>query len=83
MFNLRIVNLRLDYMKKILYFLSVLMLLIITFNFTIVCKRVNNVSRLALKNIEALSYAETTYERCYGIGSLDCPNSKDKVRIVF
>ena len=59
------------------------MILVSTFNFTIVSKRVNNVSSIALQNIEALSYAETVNEHCYGIGSLDCPDSKSKVKFVF
>lgn len=70
-------------MKKILYFLSVLVLLVTTFNFTIVSKGINNVSHLVLQNIEALSYAETTNGICFGIGSLDCPNSETKVKIVY
>jgi NVEALA protein len=83
MFNLRFVNLRLGYMKKFIYFLSVLMLLVITFNFTLVSKRVNNITRLALQNIEALSYAESTCKSCQGLGSVDCPNSDKKVKVVF
>ena len=70
-------------MKKILYSLSVLVILVGTFNFTIINKRINNVSCIVLKNIEALSYAETVNEQCYGIGSLDCPNSKGKVKFVY
>jgi hypothetical protein len=70
-------------MKKILYSLSVLVILVTAFNFTIVNKRINNVSRIVLQNIEALSYAETTNGICFGIGSLDCPNSEKKVKIVY
>jgi hypothetical protein len=70
-------------MKKILYSLAILVVLIQTFNFTIVHKRVNNVSNLALQNIEALSYAETINGFCLGVGSLDCPISENKVRLVY
>lgn len=82
-FNLHIVNLSLNYMKKILYSLTVLVILVTTFNFTIINKRINNVSCIVLKNIEALSYAETVNDYCFGIGSLDCPNSKEKVKAVL
>ena len=82
-FNLQFVNLILNYMKKILCSLSVLVILVTTFNFTIINKRINNVSCIVLKNIEALSYAETTNENCYGVGSVDCPNSKEKVKFVL
>ena len=80
---MRIINLSLKPMKKILYSLAVLVVLTVTLNFTIVAKRVNNVSSLALQNIEALSFAETIEDHCYGIGSIDCPDSKEKVRFVF
>lgn len=70
-------------MKKILYSLFFLVLLVTTFNFTIINKRINNVSRLALQNIEALSYAESVEQHCYLDGSLDCPISKVKVKIVY
>lgn len=70
-------------MKKALYFLSVLVLLVVTFNFTIVNKRINNVSCLALQNIEALSYAETIGQHCFLDGSLDCPFSNEKVKYVY
>ena len=70
-------------MKKILYSLAVLVLIVITFNFSIVTKRVNNVSSIALQNIEALSYAESTNQSCLGAGSIDCPASKNKVKIVY
>jgi len=70
-------------MKKILYSLAVLILIVITFNFSIVTKRVNNVSSITLQNIEALSYAETTGQHCYYEGSIDCPVSKDKVKFVY
>jgi len=70
-------------MRKILYSVAVIVLIAVTFNFTIVAKRVNNVSCLALQNIEALSFAETNYQSCVGVGSLDCPISENKVRLVF
>jgi len=70
-------------MKKILYSLAVLVLIVITFNFSIVTKRVNNVSSIALQNIEALSYAESTNQSCLGVGSIDCPVSKNKVKFVY
>jgi len=70
-------------MRKILYSLTVIVLLAVTFNFTIVAKRVNNVSCLALQNIEALSYAETTNTICLGDGSLDCPVTGKKVEFVL
>jgi hypothetical protein len=70
-------------MKKILYSLAVLVLIVFTFNFSIVTKRVNNVSSVALQNIEALSYAETTGQQCFFDGSVDCPVSKVKVKIVY
>jgi len=76
-------NLKLNYMKKILYSLSVLVILVTTFNFTIINKHFDNVSCIALQNIEALSYAESTNQSCLGIGSLDCPNSKEKVKFVY
>ena len=34
---------------------------------------------LLLQNIECLSFPEVTYPNCFGIGSVDCPNSKLKV----
>lgn len=70
-------------MKKILYSLSVLVILVTTFNFTIVNKRINNVSRLVLQNIEALSHAESTNQFCQGVGSVDCPLSKSKAKYVY
>ena len=73
---MRIINLSLKPMKKILYSLAVLVVIIQAFNFTIVRKRVNNVSSLALQNIEALSFAETIEDHCYGIGSIDCPDRR-------
>jgi len=70
-------------MKKILYSLAVVALFVITFNFSIVTKRVNNASSIELQNIEALSYAETVGQHCYYDGSVDCPISKDKVKFVY
>jgi len=81
--NLRSVNLSLKDMKKILYSLSVLILIVISFNLTITVKHFNNNSSITLQNIEALSYAETVNNLCYGIGSLDCPNSHEKVKFVL
>jgi len=70
-------------MKKILYSLAVIILFVTTFNFTILYKRINSESYLILQNIEALSYAETINAYCFGIGSLDCPNSNEKVKVVL
>jgi len=70
-------------MKKILYPLAVLVLFVSTFNFSIITKRVNNASSIALQNIEALSYAESTNQSCVGVGSIDCPVSNNKVKLVF
>lgn len=60
-----------------------MVLFVTTFNFTIVNKRVNNVSCLALQNIEALSYAESVGQHCFYDGSIDCPISNDKVKFVY
>lgn len=70
-------------MKKIRYSVFVLVLLISLFNFTIVSKRVNNTSSIALQNVEALSYAESINKSCLGVGSIDCPNSNEKVKFVY
>lgn len=75
--------LKFEVMKKIIYLLSVLILVAISFNLTIVVNHLNSVSYLTLQNIEALSYAETVNELCCGIGSLDCPNSQIKVKFVL
>ena len=71
--------LSLNPMRKVLYSLAVLVVFILTFNFTIVSKHVNNFGSLALQNIEALSYAETAEPVCYGLGSIDCPTERTKV----
>jgi len=82
-FNLQSVNLKFEVMKKIIYLLSVLILVAITFNLTITVKHFNNNSSMTLQNIEALSYAETINKNCVGVGSLDCPNSNFKVKLVY
>lgn len=65
-------------MKKLIYFLLGSIVLVITFNMNIVINR-NNISGISLQNIEALSYAESTEQLCFGIGSIDCPTGHTKV----
>lgn len=76
-------NQEFEVMKKIIYLISVLILVAITFNLTIVINHLNSISYMTLQNIEALSYAETINKNCVGVGSLDCPNSNIKVKLVY
>lgn len=43
----------------------------------------NQFSSINFQNIETLSYAEASSSRCYGTGSVDCSNSKEKVSYVL
>ncbi len=46
--------------------------------------RSDQLTKLTLQNIEALSQGETTTNvQCIGTGSLDCPISSSKVRSIF
>lgn len=41
-----------------------------------------NVTPNNLINVEALAQTESIKYTCYGIGSLDCPSSEDKVKFI-
>lgn len=38
---------------------------------------------VSIQNVEALTNSETISEACYGVGSLDCPYSKNKVLYII
>lgn len=66
-------------MKKLTYFGLVILTCLVVFNTKLTIKN-NQLSAIALNNIETLSYAETSSSRCYGVGSVDCPdNTKTKI----
>lgn len=41
-----------------------------------------NVKTLTFLNVEALAETESSKYTCYGLGSLDCPQSEDKVKFI-
>lgn len=40
-------------------------------------------ANVTMQNIEVLTNSETTSNACYGVGSLDCPYSKNKVLYII
>lgn len=68
-------------MKKPLYFLLILVVFVVTLNIK-VNSTSQKLSEICLQNIETLSFAESSEDRCYGTGSVDCSRSKSKVLYV-
>lgn len=65
-------------MSKITVILYVLFLCAIVFNASQVLSQ--DISQLTMQNIEALSNTESNTFHCFGLGSVDCPNSRIKVK---
>lgn len=43
----------------------------------------SSISQLSLSNVEALADIEGNKCKCLGVGSLDCPFNKDKVKFIW
>ena len=69
-------------MKKTMYALLTLVLFIGALNISITGYS-DQTTAVYLSNIETLSYAESSENSCFGTGSIDCPSSSNKVRIIF
>ncbi len=70
-------------MKKKLFVVALLSVLLFTFLYTSTSKE-KVVSGILLDNIEALAADETAIPAwCIGVGSIDCPWSSAKVQRVF
>lgn len=68
-------------MKESLVFIGVLA--IFTIGYLYRKNTSMEMSSLILENVEALSYPEFGIYDCFGIGSVDCPISRDKVEMVY
>lgn len=67
--------------QKLLF--SLLFLLALGIGVQLKTEYVDYQYKFGLFNIEALSFAESSGGECYGKGSIDCPNSKDKVIYIY
>lgn len=65
-------------MKKTMYALLTFVVFIGALNINITGHS-DQIPAIYLSNIETLSYAESSENRCYGIGSVDCTAAKTKV----
>ena len=76
---LQLIDKTIVYMKKLLFF-SILMMAVLSVNYSLKEPRVNT---LLLDNIEALAADEQDVPtNCWGSGSVDCPVTKVKVEYV-
>ena len=69
-------------MKKTMYALLTLVVFVGALNINITGHS-DQIPAIYLSNIETLSYAESSENRCFGTGSIDCPSSSNKVKIIF
>lgn len=68
-------------MKKHFKYLALLSLLLVVYQ--VQKKSVLKVNGVTLYNIEALANTETSTCICIGVGSIDCPSSKEKTKVVI
>ncbi len=69
-------------MKKVLYLLLALIVLIIIMNVQVNLSS-NDFLSISLQNIEALSFTESSDYNCLGLGSLDCPKQLIKAKYIY
>ena len=70
-------------MKKKILFAGMAVVVISIVTFHLHSSGEEDLRSLMLENIEALATGETEYIRCWGTGSVDCPITHVKVKLVM